>query len=91
LLSRLGHLWNNRGEVLSRLGRIQESLASFDRALELDPGFAPALFGKARVLYHGGRHSEAKQFVRRYFEASDGSDGLSEAARALAEQCDAAE
>ena len=40
---------NNRGSVLVDLGRTKEAMAEFDRALAINPRFALAHFGKARV------------------------------------------
>lgn len=79
--------WNNRGEFLAKLGRADEALASFDKALGLDSRYAPSLFGKTRVQYHCGRVADARKTIGRYFEVSDGSDGLGEEARALAALC----
>jgi predicted O-linked N-acetylglucosamine transferase (SPINDLY family) len=36
-------LWFNAGVVLGRLGRIDESIASFDQAIQLDPTYAAAI------------------------------------------------
>ncbi|NQS92259.1 MAG: tetratricopeptide repeat protein [Chloroflexi bacterium] len=37
------------GEALRNLGRYNEALAEYDRALFLDPAFAPAYFGRALI------------------------------------------
>ena len=43
-------LWAGRGFVLLELNEYEEALQSCNRALELKPGFAPALEIKVRVL-----------------------------------------
>ena len=42
--------WNNRGNVLRRLRRSAEALASFDKALALKPDYANALYNRANML-----------------------------------------
>lgn len=80
--------WNNRGEILARLKKPKESVASFNQALKQNPNYAPALFGKARLLLSHGYKAKAKELFDRYFKASDGSDDLADEARKLADLCD---
>ena len=42
--------FNNRGDVLREMGRIEEARASYDRALALRPDFAEAKAGAALCL-----------------------------------------
>jgi len=56
-------MWNNRGECLARLHRVEDSLASFDAAIVANREYLPAYFGKARVLVGAGRRPEAKNLV----------------------------
>ncbi|RKY72911.1 MAG: hypothetical protein DRQ14_05230 [Candidatus Latescibacterota bacterium] len=51
--------WLSRGLVLGNLGRHEEALESFDKAIELDPNNALAWFNRGRALYALGRHQEA--------------------------------
>lgn len=44
-------LWVARGLALAALDRVEEGLASFDRALEFDPKFVPALRAGAQFAY----------------------------------------
>ena len=44
-------LWTVRGVALESLERLPESLASFERALEIDPQSLPALKGATEVAY----------------------------------------
>jgi len=42
--------WSDRGIVLVKLDKHQEALQSFNKSLELDPTFEPALNGKNEIL-----------------------------------------
>lgn len=81
-------VYNNQGEILAKLERVPDSIASFDKALKLDPHYAPALFGKARVLCNAGMFGPARETIDLYFQHSDGTDGLGEAAKAVIMLCD---
>jgi tetratricopeptide (TPR) repeat protein len=61
-------VWNNLGEVLARLGRADEAVDRFDKAIGLSADYAPAWFGKARVLLNLGRTREAAPAARRFLE-----------------------
>src|SRR5436305_1664373 len=74
-------------EVLATLGRVDDSVASFDEALALEPRYTPALFGKARALCNAGRYGLARETIDRYFSHSDGSDGMQEPARVILMLC----
>lgn len=50
-------LWNNRGIVLQDLGRMDEALIAYSRALEVHPGFAPARF------HRGLAHLAQRQYA----------------------------
>ena len=43
--------WSNRGDSLVALGRHEEGIASYRRAIELDPAFHQALSRKGRGTY----------------------------------------
>jgi len=49
------------GFALRKLGRYDESLAAYDRALEIQPGFAPAIEYRAEAYLGLNRIDEAKQ------------------------------
>ncbi|HYA33723.1 MAG TPA: tetratricopeptide repeat protein, partial [Candidatus Bathyarchaeia archaeon] len=49
----------NKGVTLSRLGRYDEAIACYDKALELDPRLVSAWTGKGVSLYHLGHYEEA--------------------------------
>ena len=43
---------NNRGNALGGLGRHEEALASYDKAIELDSGYATAHYNRGSALHH---------------------------------------
>ena len=43
--------WNGRGSVLHALGRNEQALVQFDKAIELDPAFADALTNRALLRW----------------------------------------
>jgi protein O-GlcNAc transferase len=47
------------GEVLARVGRLDEAVMSFHQALAIDPDFAPAHFGLGNVLKTRGKLRDA--------------------------------
>ena len=51
--------WLNRGATLQDLGRLDEALASYDKALALDPDFAVAHLNRATILNELGRWPDA--------------------------------
>jgi tetratricopeptide (TPR) repeat protein len=56
------------GVRANRAGRLKESLAYQQRAVELDPNFALALNGLGLAYYNLGQRSESKSLIRRSFE-----------------------
>ncbi len=55
-----------QGLALSALGRQEEAIACYDRALEIDPRFVVAWRNKGDVLSTLGRKEEAVQAYRRF-------------------------
>lgn len=51
--------WLNRGATLYTLGRHEEAIASYDKALELNPNDHAVWSNRSLVLYVIGRHEEA--------------------------------
>ena len=47
-------LWTMKGIALSRLGRDQEALSAYNRALSISPEYLPALEGAAELEYKAG-------------------------------------
>lgn len=58
-----------RGIALGGLGRVQESIAAFDKALQSTPRFVPALQGAVEVAYRS-RDPKAAAFLSRLIEVS---------------------
>ena len=52
-------IWMNYGNVLDLLGRSDDAVASFDRAIALQPGYPDAIFNRGNVLMSMGRAAEA--------------------------------
>ena len=67
--------WGVRGEVLGLLGRYEEAVASYDRALELDPEFAIAWDNRGGALGMLGRYEEALLSCDRALELDRESAG----------------
>ena len=63
---RLGNIdaWTNRGEAFLQGRRLDEALANYDRALELNPKSSAAWLGRANVLILSRRLTEAKSACR---------------------------
>jgi len=51
--------WNNKGNALARLGKFEDALRCYDRALDIDPGYRGAWVNKGFVLTKLGRFDEA--------------------------------
>jgi Flp pilus assembly protein TadD len=62
--ARDSRLWTIHGIALEKLGRLPQSLASFERALALDPDSIAALKGATEVAYRT-RSPQAVRLVRR--------------------------
>lgn len=74
------------GFVLFRAGKPAEGLRAVDQALELDPGFALALFYRGAILLQGlDRPAAAAEALRDYLDAAPFGSFREEARRLLAE------
>src|SRR5512136_1461580 len=51
--------WFNKGSSLFNLSRYNESIESYDKAIEANPRFAAAWYGKGLALYYMGEYSRA--------------------------------
>jgi tetratricopeptide (TPR) repeat protein len=79
--------WTIRAIALERLGRLAQSLASFERALTLDPDSLAALKGATEVAYR--THSpKAARFVERVLAREPGDETAHAMAGALAVEAD---
>ena len=61
-------MWNNKGVALRRLGRFEEAVGCYDRALEIDPTLVEAWNGKGVALAVQGRYEEALSYYDRALE-----------------------
>ena len=68
------------GDVLVRLGRLDDGLAAYDRALERSPRDETALNGRAAALVAGGRRAEAARTLDLLSQVQDGARRLADAA-----------
>jgi tetratricopeptide (TPR) repeat protein len=53
------HVWNNMGNVQSRLGDYERASENFEYAISINPQFLPAYFSKADMYVMSGRIKEA--------------------------------
>jgi|GEM_PF-4529823 len=65
--------WNNKGNALGNLGRNEEALKSYDKALEIDPKYALAWNNKGNALGNLGRHEEAIKSCEKALEIAPGA------------------
>jgi tetratricopeptide (TPR) repeat protein len=73
-----------QGRLLQMLGRPREALAAYERALKLEPGFAPALASKADALERAGKRDRAVALLRPIVRAGRATPLMDEVyARAL--------
>jgi len=49
---KLPWVYNFRGNALCYLGRFEEALGNFERAIDIQPGYADAYYNKSRLLAH---------------------------------------
>jgi serine/threonine protein kinase len=63
--------WTNKGKSLSSLGRFEESLDCYEKALELDPGCVEAWYNKAVLLDKPGQWQKAVNSYERFIALSD--------------------
>lgn len=60
--------WGNKGVSLRSLGRFDEAIRCYDRALEINPQYAEAWFGKAFAEDNLGLRRDAAQSYRRFIK-----------------------
>ena len=67
--------WYRHGQVLQDLQRDEEALQSYERAVAIDPAFAPAWTNQGNILRERSRIAEAQQAFRQAI-AHGGQDAL---------------
>ena len=63
---------NNKGNALAKLGRHNEAIICYDKALEINPGFAEAWYNKGITLAALGRQNEAIICYNKVLEINPG-------------------
>jgi len=58
-------LWNNFGAVLEAQGKDDEALEAYERSIEQDPEYYPALYSKGRILQKKGLMEEARPILEK--------------------------
>ncbi|MCJ7742565.1 MAG: tetratricopeptide repeat protein [Methanoregula sp.] len=57
------HNWVNEGNLKDSQGKYEEAIADYDKALQIDPSDADALFDKAETLQKMGKLKEAENLA----------------------------
>jgi len=57
--------WFSQARIQETKGNDEKALKAYDKALEIDPGYAKAWFYKAKLYYKLGEHELAKECVER--------------------------
>jgi tetratricopeptide (TPR) repeat protein len=57
--------WVNEGNLKDSQGRYEEAIADYDKALQIDPDDADALFDKAETLQKMGKRKEAELLIEK--------------------------
>lgn len=60
--------WNNKGASLATLGRFEEALSCFDKALEIDPQSASTWANRGNTLNSLGRYEDAAHSIDKAIE-----------------------
>jgi tetratricopeptide (TPR) repeat protein len=64
---------NNKGAAVAGLGRYEEAIGYYDRVLNIDPNYIPALVNKGAALGNLGRHQEAMEYFETTFLIQESS------------------
>jgi tetratricopeptide (TPR) repeat protein len=67
------HEWVTKANMKDSQGLYEEALAYYDKALQIDPDDADALFDKAETLQKMGRFKEAEKLVEKAINAYVGN------------------
>jgi tetratricopeptide (TPR) repeat protein len=57
--------WVREGNLKDSQGKYEEAIADYDKALQIDPDDADALFDKAETLQKMGKFKEAEKLVEK--------------------------
>src|SRR5690606_12676496 len=64
--------WNEKGNYLDLMGKLDEALSCYDTALKLEPGDAEVWFNKGLTLKKVGREEDAISCINRGIELAIG-------------------
>ena len=67
------HEWVTIANLKDSQGEYEEAIAAYDKALQIDPDDADALFDKAETLQKMGRFKEAETLVEKAINAYVGN------------------
>ena len=59
--------WYNKGIALVNLGRFEEAVKAFKRAVEINPNYNEELYSKGIALANIDRHKEAINYLSKAF------------------------
>lgn len=72
-LKRIPEAYTGLGEAFAKQRKYNEALVEFNNAINIDPNYAPAYFGKGRILYFGGQFGDALEAFKKYSDLMPGS------------------
>ncbi|MGV8017519.1 MAG: tetratricopeptide repeat protein [Ignavibacteria bacterium] len=72
-LKKLPNAFTGLGDTYYRQKKYNEAIAEYDNAILADPNYADAYFGKGKILYFGGRYTEAADAFVKYSQLRPGS------------------
>jgi len=64
--------WNEKGNYLDLMGKLDEALSCYDTALQLEPGDAEIWFNKGLTLKKMGREEDAVSCINRGIDLAIG-------------------
>lgn len=53
------YIWHHRGDVMYELKRYPEAIASYEKAVQIDPQYARSMYSRGLLLAELGRDREA--------------------------------
>lgn len=71
----LGNAWNNLGASLKAMGKSNESIKAFQKALEVEPGYLRPLNNLAEAYQESGNPQEAERIYRQLLEQQPDNHG----------------
>lgn len=74
-IDRIEEVWSNLGVLYSELRQPGQAAAMYERALEMDPEYVPALFNRAGLFEEAGQREEAVRMYQRILALDPGHAG----------------